>query len=86
MCLPSYRQCDDEFARLDSPLRADVRYRDRHPLPALWHRLYFVLAHRQSESDPDGHAQSGCFLPPVPPPRGMRVSPQRQPQHLNTCN
>ena len=41
------------------------------PLPALWHWLYFLPLHRQSEIGPDGHAQRGGFLPPVPLPRRM---------------
>ena len=41
------------------------------PLPALWHWLYFLPQHRQSEIGPDGHANRGGFLPPVPLPRRM---------------
>ena len=41
------------------------------PLPALWHWLYFLPHHRQSEIGPDGHARRGGFLPPVPLPRRM---------------
>lgn len=41
------------------------------PLPALWHWLYFLPQHRQSEIGPDGHAKRGGFLPPVPLPRRM---------------
>lgn len=40
-------------------------------LPPLWHWLYFLPIHRQSELGPDGHAQRGGFLPPVPLPRRM---------------
>lgn len=40
-------------------------------LPPLWHWLYFLPRHRQSELGPDGHAQRGGFLPPVPLPRRM---------------
>ena len=40
-------------------------------LPALWHWLYFLPSHRQSEIGPDGHARRGGFLPPVPLPRRM---------------
>jgi 3-methylfumaryl-CoA hydratase len=40
-------------------------------LPPLWHWLYFVPQHRQSELGADGHAQRGGFLPPVPLPRRM---------------
>jgi len=40
-------------------------------LPPLWHWLFFLPHHRQSELGPDGHAQRGGFLPPVPLPRRM---------------
>jgi 3-methylfumaryl-CoA hydratase len=40
-------------------------------LPALWHWLYFLPLHRQSEIGPDGHARRGGFLPPVALPRRM---------------
>ena len=41
------------------------------PLPPLWHWLYFLAIHRQSELGPEGHAIRGGFLPPVPLPRRM---------------
>ena len=41
------------------------------PLPFLWHWLFFLPHHRQSEIGPDGHAKRGGFLPPVPLPRRM---------------
>jgi len=40
-------------------------------LPPLWHWLYFLPQPRRSEIGPDGHAQRGGFLPPVPLPRRM---------------
>ena len=40
-------------------------------LPALWHWLYFLPLHRQSEIGPDGHARRGGFLPAVALPRRM---------------
>ena len=40
-------------------------------VPPCWHWLYFLPVHRQSELGPDGHAQRGGFLPPVPLPRRM---------------
>ncbi len=40
-------------------------------LPPLWHWLFFLPHHRQSEIGPDGHAKRGGFLPPVPLPRRM---------------
>ena len=46
------------------------------PLPPLWHWLYFLPMHRQSDIGPDGHAQRGGFLPPVPLPRRMWAGSQ----------
>jgi 3-methylfumaryl-CoA hydratase len=46
------------------------------PLPPLWHWLYFLPIHRQSELGADGHAQRGGFLPPVPLPRRMWAGSQ----------
>ena len=40
-------------------------------LPPLWHWLYFLPVHRQSELGEDGHAKLGGFLPPVPLPGRM---------------
>ena len=40
-------------------------------VPPLWHWLYFLPQHRQSEIGPDGHAKRGGFLPPVALPRRM---------------
>ena len=40
-------------------------------LPPLWHWLFMLPRHRQSELGPDGHARRGGFLPPVPLPRRM---------------
>ena len=41
------------------------------PIPPLWHWLYFLPLHRQSEIGADGHPVRGGFLPPVPLPRRM---------------
>jgi len=49
---------------------------DGDPLPPLWHWLYFLPLHRQSEIGPDGHARRGGFLPPVPLPRRMWAGSQ----------
>ena len=53
---------------------------DRPPsgtlLPPLWHWLYFLPLHRQSEIGPDGHAKRGGFMPPVPLPRRMWAGSQ----------
>jgi 3-methylfumaryl-CoA hydratase len=46
------------------------------PLPPLWHWLYFLPMHRQSEIGPDGHAKRGGILPPVPLPRRMWAGSQ----------
>jgi 3-methylfumaryl-CoA hydratase len=51
--------------------RDDALPRPGDPLPPLWHWLYFLPLHRQSELASDGHAQRGGFLPPVPLPRRM---------------
>jgi 3-methylfumaryl-CoA hydratase len=45
-------------------------------LPALWHWLYFLPMHRQSDIGVDGHAKRGGFLPPVPLPRRMWAASQ----------
>lgn len=46
------------------PRRGDV-------LPPLWHWLFFLDTAPQSRIGPDGHAERGDFLPPVPLPRRM---------------
>ncbi len=46
------------------------------PLFPLWHWLYFLPQHRQSDIGPDGHARRGGFLPPVPLPRRMWAGSQ----------
>jgi 3-methylfumaryl-CoA hydratase len=51
--------------------RDDPPSEEGDPLPELWHWLYFLPVHRQSEIGPDGHAKRGDFLPPVPLPRRM---------------
>ena len=45
-------------------------------LPPLWHWLYFLPLHRQSEIGADGHAKRGGFMPPVPLPRRMWAGSQ----------
>ena len=69
-------------ATLDRP--AD-RYEAGTALPPLWHWLYFLPLHAQSEIGPDGHAQRGGFMPPVPLPRRMWAGSQfefHHPLHL----
>jgi 3-methylfumaryl-CoA hydratase len=51
--------------------RDDPRPKAGDPLPLLWHWLFFLPIHRQSELGADGHARLGGFLPPVPLPRRM---------------
>ena len=65
------------YAALSATLdRAPARPPAGTPLPALWHWLYFLPLHRQSEIGPDGHAKRGGFLPPVPLPRRMWAGSQ----------
>ena len=45
-------------------------------LPPLWHWLYFLPLHRQSDIGADGHAKRGGFMPPVPLPRRMWAGSQ----------
>ena len=45
-------------------------------LPPLWHWLYFLPMHPQSEIGADGHAKRGGFMPPVPLPRRMWAGSQ----------
>ena len=58
--------------------RDDAPDRPGDALPPLWHWLYFLPMHRQSEIGPDGHARRGGFLPPVPLPRRMWAGSQLQ--------
>ncbi len=51
--------------------RDDPPPRQGDRLPALWHWLYFLPTHRQSDLGVDGHARLGGFLPPVPLPRRL---------------
>jgi 3-methylfumaryl-CoA hydratase len=67
---------DDTATRV--PLQALSATLDRddppapgQPIPPLWHWLYFLPLHRQSEIGADGHPTRGGFLPPVPLPRRM---------------
>ena len=68
------------------PLAALNATLDHAPLPwapgdvvlPLWHWLYFLPLHRQSQIGADGHPQRGGFLPPVPLPRRMWAGSQFQ--------
>ena len=65
------------YAALSATLdRAPERPPAGTPLPPLWHWLYFLPVHRQSDIGPDGHAKRGGFLPPVPLPRRMWAGSQ----------
>jgi 3-methylfumaryl-CoA hydratase len=41
------------------------------PVPPLWHWMWFLPIHKESELGADGHAKTGDFLPPVPLPLRM---------------
>ena len=41
------------------------------PVPPLWHWMWFLPIHKQSDLGADGHAKTGDFLPPVPLPFRM---------------
>ena len=56
-------------ATLDQP--DTLRPAPGTPLPPLWHWLYFLPIHAQSDIGADGHAKRGGFMPPVPLPRRM---------------
>lgn len=51
------------------------------PVPLLWHWLYFLPLHKQSELGADGHARLGEFLPPVPLPRRMYAGGRVEVRH-----
>lgn len=51
--------------------KGDPEPKNGDPLPPLWHWLYFLEIAPQSKIGPDGHAERGDFLPPVPLPRRM---------------
>ena len=51
--------------------RDDPQPRPGDALPPLWHWLFFLPVHLQSDLGPDGHPRRGAFLPPVPLPRRM---------------
>ncbi len=69
-------------AQLSATLdRDDPAPQPGDPLPPLWHWLYFLPLHRQSELAADGHAKLGGFLPPVPLPRRMWAGDRLQFHH-----
>ena len=75
-CGRSESRSDEVTSAPIAALSATLDRDDPYPKPAdsvppLWHWLYFLPIHRQSELAPDGHAQRGGFLPPAPLPRRM---------------
>jgi 3-methylfumaryl-CoA hydratase len=58
--------------------RDDPSPRDDDALPPLWHWLYFLPLHRESELGADGHPKRGGFIPPVPLPRRMFAGGRQQ--------
>jgi 3-methylfumaryl-CoA hydratase len=61
--------------------RADPAPQAGDPVPPLWHWLYFLPIHQQSEIGADGHPKRGGFLPPVPLPRRMWAGGRLQFHH-----
>jgi 3-methylfumaryl-CoA hydratase len=58
--------------------REDSFPREGDVLPSLWHWLYFLPLHRESELGADGHPKRGGFVPPVPLPRRMFAGGRHQ--------
>jgi len=63
-------------AALAATLDLETAPRRGDALPPLWHWIYFLSLHRQSEIAADGHARRGGFIPPVPLPRRMFAGAQ----------
>jgi 3-methylfumaryl-CoA hydratase len=62
----------DPLRRLATLLDHDERLPDSgETLPPLSHWLYFLPYAKQSDLKPDGHANLGGYLPPIPLPRRM---------------
>lgn len=51
--------------------RGDPVPREGDMVPPGWHWLYFLPTYKTQECGPDGHAQLGTSLPPIPLPRRM---------------
>ncbi len=67
------------MAALSATLDRDDPFpREGDPVPPLWHWLYFLPLHRESELGPDGHPRRGGFIPPVPLPRRMFAGGRQQ--------
>lgn len=71
--------------RLAATLNQPTPFPQGAPLPPAWHWLYFLPVVPLSETDADGHAKRGGFLPPVPLPRRMWAGGRlvfHQPLHI----
>jgi len=67
------------MAALSATLDRDDPFpREGDLLPPLWHWLYFLPLHRESELGSDGHPKRGGFIPPVPLPRRMFAGGRQQ--------
>lgn len=67
------------MAALSATLDRDDPFpREGDDLPPLWHWLYFLPIHRESELGSDGHPKRGGFIPPVPLPRRMFAGGRQQ--------
>jgi 3-methylfumaryl-CoA hydratase len=67
------------MAALSATLDRDDPFpREGDALPPLWHWLYFLPLHRESELGADGHPKRGGFIPPVPLPRRMFAGGRQQ--------
>jgi 3-methylfumaryl-CoA hydratase len=70
------------IAALSATLDRDDPYpKPGDPIPSLWHYLYFLPIHRQSEIGKDGIVERGVFFPPVPLPRRMFGGSRQQFHH-----
>ena len=49
--------------RMSFTLNDDTRFSDGHPVPKLWHWLFFLPDFKTAEAGPDGHAKTGGFIP-----------------------
>jgi 3-methylfumaryl-CoA hydratase len=72
---------EDELASFPAIALAATLDQERAPgrgdaLPPLWHWIYFLSVHRQSEIAEDGHARRGGFIPPFHLPRRMFAGAQ----------
>lgn len=67
------------MAALSATLDRDDPFpKEGDALSPLWHWLYFLPLHRESELGADGHPKRGGFIPPVPLPRRMFAGGRQQ--------